>query len=71
MNIINVSDSDNITDSDTMILCNCTNNDNNETNIEMVIPLITIIPCVMSLICLLFLMVYTLIKHLFNKKTTL
>ena len=44
---------------------NCTNNDNN--NIEIVIPLITIVPCGMSLICLISLMVYTLIKHLINK----
>ena len=70
MNITYVIDYDNITDSD-MTLCNCTNNDNNDTNIEIVIPLITIVPCVMSLICLLSLMVYTLIKPLFNKKTTL
>ena len=40
----------------------CTN------NIEIVIPLITIIPCGMSLVCLISLMVYTLIKPLFNKK---
>ena len=40
---------------------NCTNNDN---NIEIVIPLITIIPCVMLLIGLISLMVYTLIKPL-------
>ena len=71
MNIINVTDYDNITNSDNMTLCNCTNNDKNDTNIEIVIPLITIIPCVMSLICLLSLMVYTLIKPLINKKTKL
>ena len=64
MDIINVTDYDNITDSD-ITLCNCTNND---TNIEIVIPLITIIPCAMSLICLVSLMVYKLIKPLFNKK---
>ena len=69
MNIINVTDYDNITDSDNIALCNCTNNDN--TNIEIVIPLITIIPCVLSFICLLSLMVYTLIKPLLNKKTKL
>ena len=45
---------------------NCTNNDNS--NIEIVIPLITIIPCGMSLIYLISLMVYTLVKHLINKK---
>ena len=64
MNIINVTDSD-------MTLCNCTTNDKDDTNIEIVIPLITIIPCVISLIGLLSLMIYTLIKPLFNKKTTL
>ena len=58
----------NVTDSDNMTLCNCTNNDNNDTNIEIVIPLITIIPCGMSLICLISLMLYTLIKLLFNSK---
>ena len=45
---------------------NCTNNDNN--NIEIVIPLFTIIPCGMSLLCLISLMVYTLVKPLMNKK---
>ena len=44
---------------------NCTNND---TNIEIIIPLFTIILCGMSLICLISLMVYTLVKPLFNKK---
>ena len=48
---------------------NCTNNENS--NIEIVIPLLTIILCGMSLICLISLMVYTLIKPLFNKKSTL
>ena len=43
---------------------NCTNNDN---NIEIVIPLFRIIPCGLSLICLISLMVYTLIKSLMNK----
>ena len=52
MYITNVTDdydnitSSNITDYDNLTLCNCTNNDN---NIEIVIPLITIIPCGMSL----------------------
>ena len=44
---------------------NCTNNDN---NIEIIIPLFTIVPCAMSLICLISLMAYTLIKPLINKK---
>ena len=44
---------------------NCTNNDN---IIEILMPLITIIPCALSLICLIYLMAYTLIKLLINKK---
>ena len=44
---------------------NCTNDDN---NIEIIIPLITKIPCGMSLICLISLMAYTLVKPLVNKK---
>ena len=55
----------NVTDYDNLTLCNCTNNDN---NIEIIIPLFTIIPCGMSLICLLSLMVYTLIKPLLSKE---
>ena len=58
----------NITDdyNDTLSLKNnCTNNDN---NIEIVIPPITIRPCGKSLICLKSLMVYTLIKPLLSKK---
>ena len=56
-------------DKENITLYNCTNNENN--NIEIAIPLITIIPCRMSLICLISLMVYTLIKPFFNKKTKL
>ena len=66
MNIANVTDYDNITDSDNATLCNCTNIDKNDTNIEIILPLITIIPCGMSLICLISLMVYTLIIPLIN-----
>ena len=62
MYIANVTDYDNIT------LCNCTNNENNDTNIEIRLPLITIIACGMSLICLISLMVYTLVKPLLGKK---
>ena len=66
MYVTNITD-----DNDNITLCNCTSNDNNDTNIEIVIPLITIVPCGMSLICLISLMVYTLIKPLINKKTKL
>ena len=44
---------------------NCTNNEN---FIEITIPLFTIIPCGMSFICLIPLMVNTLIKPLIRKK---
>ena len=44
---------------------NCTNDDN---NIEKIIPFFTIIPCGMSLMCSISLMVYTLIKPLINNK---
>ena len=68
MYIANVTDYGIITDSDNITLCNCTNNENIDTNMEIIIPLITIIPFGMSLICLISLMVYTLIKALFIKK---
>ena len=59
----------NTDDNENMTLCNCTDNKNN--NIAIVIPLITIIPCAISFLCLISLMVYTLIKPLINKKTKL
>ena len=63
MYITNITD-----DYDNLTLCNCTNNDNNDTNVEIIINFFTKIPCGISLICLKSLMVYTLIKPLFNKK---
>ena len=67
---MNVTDYDNntstnYTDYDNITSTNCTNN---EINIEIIIPLFTIIPCGLSLICLISFMVYTLIKPLFIKK---
>ena len=62
MYITNITDDYNDTLS---ININCTNNDN---SIEIIIPLITIVPCGLSLISLLSLMVYTLAKPLINKK---
>ena len=62
MYITNITD-----DYDNMTLCNCTDNENNN-NIEIIIPLITIIPCGMSRVCLISLMLYTLIKPLINNK---
>ena len=62
MYITNITDDYNDTLSTNII---CTNSEN---NIEIIIPLNTIIPCGMSLICLISIMAYTLIKHLVNKK---
>ena len=63
MNITNITDdSDKITDLD-----NTTNT--NDCNIDIIIPaLLLTIPCGLSFLCLISLMVYTLIKPLFNKK---
>ena len=62
MNIINITDSDKITDLD-----NTT--DTNNCNIDIIIPaLIFTIPCGLSFLCLISLMVYTLVKPLINKK---
>ena len=58
----------NVTDNyDTnMTLSNCKNNEN---NIDIIIPaLLFTIPCGLSFLCLISLMVYTLIKPLFNNK---
>ena len=52
------------TDYDNMTLTNCTNNEN---KIEIVIPLITIVPCGISFNCLIYLTAYTLIKPLLSK----
>ena len=66
MNITNITDDyDNITEYD-----NTT--DTNDYNIDIIIPaLLFTIPCGLSFLCLMSLMVYTLIKPLFNKKSTL
>ena len=65
MHITNVTVFDNLT------LCNCTNNDNNDNNIEIKLPLFTINPCGQSFLCLISFMVYTLIKPFFNKLVTI
>ena len=57
--------SSNFTNYDNMTLTNCTNS---EIIIEIIIRLFIIIPCGISLICLISLVVYTLIKPFFNKK---
>ena len=61
MYIVNVTD-----DYDKMTLCNCTKNEN---NVDIIIPaLLFTIPRGLSFLCLMSLMVYTIIKPLFNKK---
>ena len=70
MNISNITDTiddyNNITDYDDTSSCNCTDN---EYNVDIIIPaLLFTIPCGLSFICLMSLMVYTLIKPLFNMK---
>ena len=66
MNIINITDDyDNITEND-----NTT--DTNNCNFDIIIPaFLFTIPCGLSFIFLMSLMIYTLIKPLFNKKSTL
>ena len=65
MNIINVTDLDNITEYDSTT-------DTKDCNIDIIIPaLLFTIPCGLSFICLMSLMIYTLIKPLFNKKSIL
>ena len=63
MNITNITDDyDNITE-----YYNST--DTNDCNIDIIIPaLLLTIPCGLSFLCLISLMVFTLIKPLFNKK---
>ena len=57
----------NITDAcDNISLCNCTNIEN---DIDIIIPaLLFTIPCGLSFLCLISLMLYTLIKPLMRKK---
>ena len=62
-NVIN--DYDNITDYDNLTLSTCTNSKH---NIDIIIPSLIIIPCGLSFLCLLTLMVYTLIEPLINNK---
>ena len=66
MNIINITDLDNITDYDDKSSYNCTDS---EYKIDIVIPaLLFTNPCGLSFLCLISLMVYTIIKPLFKKK---
>ena len=64
--MINVTDLDNITDYDNTTTCNFTNSEN---DIDIIIPaLLFTIPCGISFLCLISLMVYTLVKPLINRK---
>ena len=67
--MLNVTDYDNMTDdyNDSLsINNNCTINEN---GIDIIIPtLLLAIPCGLSFLCLMSLMVYTLVKPLFNNK---
>ena len=71
MYVMNVSDYDNITstkyrDYDNITSTNCTNNEKNN---DIVVPtLLLTIPCGLSFLCLMSLMVYTLIKPFFHYK---
>ena len=72
MNVTNITEdydnitSTNFTDYDNITFNNCTNNENNT---DIIIPtLLVTIPCGLSFLCLLSLMIYTLIKPLFNNK---
>ena len=68
MYITNVTDYDNMTDdyNNTLSLNNFTTNEN---NFDIIIQaLLFTIPCGLSFLCLMSLMVYTLIKLLFNNK---
>ena len=67
MNISNITDT--IDDYNNTIISNHTNDaDSNNGNIEIVIPLIIIIPCGMSLVFLTGFIAYTLVKPLIIKK---
>ena len=58
----------NVTDYDNITSTNCTNNGN---NIEIIIPLFTIILCGLSLACLISLMVYTLNQTFIQKNKSI
>ena len=68
----NYTDYDNLTSSnDNKTMYNCTSNDNSDNNIEIILPsLLQTIPSGLPFFCLMSLMVYTLIKPLFNNEKT-
>ena len=62
MNIINITN-------DNMSLCNCTNDDNDMIlEISPLFLLLSIIPCALSIICVISFLSYGFIKVLINKK---
>ena len=69
MYISNITDYHKTTDDYNNILSLNINCRHNETNIDIIVPtLLLTIPCGLSILCLLSLMVYTLIKTLINNK---
>ena len=65
-NITSNNYTDMLNEYDNMTLSNCPHNEN---NIDIILPTITlIIPCGLSVLCFMSLVVYTLIKPLFNDK---
>ena len=69
MYITNDADYDNTTDDYNNILSKNNNCTPNENNFDIIIPtLLLTIPCGLSFLCLMSLMVYTLIKPLVNNK---
>ena len=63
MNVIDISD-----DVDNMTLCNCTENDNILIEISPILfIIITLIPCLLSILCLIIIPIYTIVKNLLNK----
>ena len=70
MDITNITDDyDNVTSTAYNNITDTHNCTDNENNIDIIIPaLLFTLPCGLSFLCLLNLMVYTLIKPLFNNK---
>ena len=66
MNVSYNIDLNTTNDYDNMTISNCTDNEN---HVNIIIPTLSLaIPCGLSFLCLLSLMVYTIIKTLFNNK---
>ena len=67
MDIVNITNPNN--DNDNNSLCNCTNDGNNMIlEISPLFLIISVIPCALSIICCLSILLYNFIKDLINKK---